>query len=389
LVHALLAVCSADFFVSDAPGRNRFDVELSEFSFKAFVNSLCQISANFAVQPADGAIGFLQNAFALATRLLYVEAFRAEFKGIETAVLLQSFAPSPDAPPIFQAGGPLAIESVSFLYVALICHPGLAAAIAQQKYSNSFVFHLIYDAELLFEKEGFSYVHSVLLSVVLLIVADHDAAVALNCPRSEPFPCRLPLPLGSYADLLLGVLVNLCKNHALWPSLICIFHVIAPYLSIVSVGVAGQITELFVQAVARRPDVIPLFLEAFAAIVQCNQSDSNGFLVTLFPKYGVFKNLVASTHRAGKALAVILLFLAAERKAAKATKQKLLPANELSQVLASVDADTLFPQKQSFARQPHTVGSELEKAWPEWADFHFAHAFEPELAQLRAYKRHK
>jgi hypothetical protein len=351
------------------------------------VDSLCQISANFASVPSDASVAFLQNGFALATRFLYVEAFRAEFKGMETGVLLRSFSPAPNAAPIFRAGGPLAIESVSFFYVALICRPELATAIGAGKYSNSFVYHLILNAELLFEKGGFSYGHSVLLSVILLIVADHDAAVALNCPRSDIPNCRLPLPLGSYADLLLGVLLNICKDDALWPSLACIFHVIAPSLSIVSASVAGQITELFEQAVDRRPAIVSLLLEGFASIVQTNQSDSNGFPVALFPKYSQFKKLVASSkNRSGKALALILLFLAAERKAAQATKQKSMSADRLSQIFAAIDADALFPEKQSFVRQPHTVGSELEQAWPEWADFHFARAFEPELAQLRAYR---
>jgi hypothetical protein len=389
LIHALLAVSCADFFVSEEADRSRFNIEFGEFSFKPLVKSLCEVSSRLVVKPELALIGFLQNAFALVTRLLYVEALRAEFRGLKAAVLLRSFAPSAKAAPIFQAGAPLAVESVSFLYVALLSHPGLAAAIARQKYSNSFVFHLIYDAELLFEKEGFSFVHSVILSALSLIVADRDAAVALNAPRSAPFPCQLALPLGSYADLLLGVLLNICKESARWPSLASIFHIIAPSLSIVSTFVASQIVELFDCAIDRCPHILPLFLEGFASIVQRSQTESNGFLVALFPRYRLFKQLAASKHRSGRALAIILIFLSAERKSAKATKQKLLPVNELAQVLSKVDADALFPQKQAFVRQAHALASELENAWPKWADFHFTRAFDAELAQLKGYKANK
>jgi hypothetical protein len=111
--------------------------------------------------------------------------------------------------------------------------------------------------------------------------------------------------------------------------------------------------------------------------------------VALYAKYRVFKGVLASGEHAGKALATILIFLSAERKAAKATKQKLLSAGELSQVLAGVDSDALFPEKSSFPRQPQLIESRLQKAWPEWADLHFARAFGPELAQLQALKTRK
>jgi hypothetical protein len=261
--------------------------------------------------------------------------------------------------------------------------------IASEGFSNSFVFHLIHSAELVFEREGFCYLHSILLSVILLIVVDQEAAIALNAPRTEAFAARFIAPLGSYVDLLLGVLLNICEDDAFWPSLVCILHMIAPSISIVSIGVASAILSLFEKVVERKAELIPLFLEAFASILQRNQSESNGFLVAFFPKYALFKKLIASTHRSGRALAVILVFLSEERKVAKSSKQQALPSDELARLLASVDADAVFPEKQVFSRHPHTVGGEMERTWAEWADLLFYRSFDIELKRLQKFKQLK
>lgn len=378
-----MGVVSLPYFVPPANARADFEVALPDFPYIRFVESVCEVSGSYLQQLRSGAaspvvVDLLCNSFTFVTRLFSRSDFRSSFASVNKELLLKAFSVSPAGIPIFEPYSAIGNESISFLYISVLLHPKFVPLLSDSGYSNQFVYHLIFAAELTFERLEFCYLHSVLLSTVLLIVSNPVAAAALNDDCPQVFNCTFRPSFRSFADLLLEVLLNMCGREDFWPSIACILHTIAPYLAAVSLPTAVKVVALFEQVVAADSGVIPLFLEAFASIVQRKQRPENGFLVAIYQKTKLFGGVQTGNARATRALEKIAAFLALAKVG---RKKGPVTCEALGKRLAGLDVSQIV--QENFGRRPHLAGGEIEKTWSNWADLLFLKAFQQEVQQLQ------
>jgi hypothetical protein len=345
------------------------DLALPNFPFAKLILSMANISFRYLEHVRGGRtdlfmIPLLKSGFTLTAQLFDRPDFRSSFPEIRPLRLGRSFALSAKAVPTFEPFSPIANESVSFLYISLVLHPTFPQFLAKQQYSNSFVFYLISAAEMVFEKAGFAFIHTLLFSSVLRIVSDPTAAAILNAPYVGDLQSSFQPPQGSYVDLLLSTTVHICQSEFASTWAARIFHVIAPFISHVSVTTAVPVLELFERAVTAGSTAVSLFLEGFAEIVTRQQPPVNGFLVAIMQRARTFRGLEVP-RGAARAVGVILAFLIVARGAARAEQKRLLTGDEAAQLFAGMDLRAAFPQIQAFTRSEPVLAEELP-GWRDW-----------------------
>ena len=385
LVHGLLGVLSLGYFVQTDSGRLQMAISLPDFPAQLFLQSTCGIATQYLQQLSTGVhdqvtFDLLRNCFALATRLFGDQSFRAAFKDVKPSVFLKAFALSPKAVPLFEPFSPLSSEALSFLYMALLSQPALAVQISKGKYSNTFIYNLAYTAQLVYERAGFCYIHSIVLSIILLLVTKPTACQNLSDEYTETFNCKYKLDKGSYADLVMNVLLNICDKENFWPSLVCIFHMLAPHVRTFSSRTAQRVMALFDLAMEKQKPLVPLFIEAFASIVQKRDNSNNHFLVCLIQRGSALRKMSADCPRIERSLPVLQKYITSAIKAAKATGKGKVSGEDFLKILEAIDVDQVFNgQTVTFVKHPHVFGGEMEKTWPEWADLLFARCFSAEI----------
>ena len=385
LVHALLGILSLNYFVKGDGARPHFVFEMTEFPPALFLHSTCGIATQHLQQLSTGVkdsvlTDLLRNCFALTTRLFVTESFRAAFKDVKASVFLKAFALGPKAVPLFEPFSSLSCEALSFLYMSLLCQPKLVTLISKGKYSNTFIYNLAYTAQLTFERADFCYIHSIVLSITLLLVTKPQICQNLSDEYTEKFNCQYRPDKGSYADLLMNVLLNICEKESFWPSLVCIFHMLAPHVRTFSNKTAQRVMALFDAVSEKQKPLVPLFIESFAAIVQKRDNANNHFLVYLLLRASVLRKMTPDCPRLEQALPIIQKYLKSAIKTAKATKKSQVSGDELVKILEAADVDKIFGgETVKFTKHPHVFGGEMEKTWAEWADLLFAKSFSPEV----------
>jgi hypothetical protein len=245
------------------------------------------------------------------------------------------------------------------------------------------VFYLVYAAQLALETLNFCYLHSILLSIIFLLIVDPAAARQMNEPCQREFGCRFKPTSRFHGDLVLDVLLNLWKHERFWPSIACILHTLAPHLERASTTTAMKVLGLFERIVGSHSNVVSIFVEAFASIVQRKQSPENGFLVAIYHKADVFEKIPKT-----RGIDVVMMFLKSAKTLVRATR-KLVPEignEQLALLLAELDLTDLI-QPMTFARRSHFIGDEIEKTWADWADILFVKAFRGEIKQLELLQR--
>jgi len=270
---------------------------------------------------------------------------------------------------------------ISFLYQTATSQPDLVKLIAEGGYSNPFLFHLLLVAQVSYERVGFIYLHSLILALVLVLVNNPKIAQATSEPCSRALDSEYKVQ-GSYADLVLNIVLNICDSEPFWPSFGCIFHVIAPYVSSVTRQTAARVLELFESVMEKQKALVPLFIEAFASVVQRQENADNGFVVAIMQKHAIFKKLDGEDPKLAKALSIVRAYLRLAARAIKNTKKSQLLPPEMAEILAKVHLDG--SEQVQFAKHTHVFGGEIEHTWGEWALMLFARAFREEMRRLQA-----
>jgi hypothetical protein len=189
---------------------------------------------------------------------------------------------------------------------------------------------------------------------------------------------------GSYGDLLMDVLVTICCQESLWPSLACIFHMVSPHVSSFSLSIAVKVVALFKTIITRQRLLAPLILEGFASVVQQADNADNGFVLVLVQRSTWLKKLKLPDQRSTKALAILKAFLKSATKAMKATKRTQFMSWELPGILRNVRVPE--GERHTFAKSPHSFGGEMEETWTEWTSILFVRSFKDEMQELRAFQ---
>jgi hypothetical protein len=375
LVHALVSLGCLDFLCNEHVRQPSLDVEYPSFPNVAFLKSVCNVAHAFLERGGAGTADLLRNCLALCARLLTVPEFQAAVAAVKPSFFIHAFFAGPTS--LLEADRALASEAVSFVYIALAFQPALVSALARQNLANSLLFDLLATAHASFARDGFTYVHSLILAIALLLGADADVAAGLSAPRMATFA---PFPLsGSFADLLIDVACEICAQEGLWPSLVCIFHMIAPHVASFTVATAFRLWGVIERAADGDRVVVPLFLEACAAIVQRNDNWANGFLVAIYQNAAFW----GKEKRNARAVAVLTKWKRAAKRAIKASPKKSLEPEEVLAVLAEVEIEGELVE---FEKHSHSYRGQVAGTWRDWIVILFVRACRDEVAMMQAFQ---
>ncbi|OHT01033.1 hypothetical protein TRFO_07706 [Tritrichomonas foetus] len=396
LLHAILLVSSLHVFApNNANNHPEISASLDNLPHASIIKSTCRIAFRYMSEKGDSTtVLLLKNALTLCIRLFTNVNFRQAFKSVSPQNLLRGlYISETNLPPLFTPLDPISKESLSFLYMCALFNPGFVEALTKKDHSNNFLFHLLWAAQLFFEKEGVNYIHSIILSTVLLIVADPEAAVKLNQPfnkdKNVMTGCNYkPADNISYGDLILNVLLNFCQRESFLPSLICVFHMISPHVNVFSLETASSLMVLFERVYDKHKSFLPLFLEVFATIVQQRDNKKNGFCPVIFSRAKLFKEITSDLPSVQKTLPIIRRYIKKARITIKNENKQNINVYEVSGILAKINTEQLFPNPQMFIKHPHIFGGEIEKTWDQWADLVFQKTCEPEVKNIKKLRLH-
>jgi hypothetical protein len=377
---------SADFFASSMLVRPTFRFSLIGFDYGRFLRSVCQISYRYLESLAGGNFDFilsdlLRNCFAFCTHIFVLPEVRESFAGIEASLLLKAFTISSQSTTIFHPSSPFVDEAISFLYMSLISNPKFLDLVASSGYSNHFIYHLLFTGQLVYEKIGSCYTHSVLLSILIALVNLQTVAEKLNEPFREPFGSLFKVESGSYADLLLNILLNICTDSQFSPSIVLVFDMIAPHLTDLSIATAGRLLSLLHTISVTQKRLVPLLLEGIADTLH---SHFTGFSVAITHETMFFRNLRVGDPRSEKALAAIYAYLVAAARVIMESNKEKLTNSELMIVLESIQLSERVEVREK--RHPNKFEGELEKRWGEWKDLLFIRTFREEIQKMQVFR---
>ena len=405
VVHFLLFLHSLNFFLpKEMEPKPNFVVDFSEFPYSSFIISVSNVAAKYISNTYNKIVEIdnqklLLNCYALLNRFFTLKEFQKSFAKVECSQLILSFIlpqllkESTDSiksgnptkyPLIFQPLDPLASESLTFLYMSLLFHPELKNYIAKNGFSNRFIYYLLYASQYTFEQLGVCYIHSIILSCILLLVEPEEASEMLNLNFLYSFPCNLRPHIGSYADLLLEVLLKVCiRNPNFMPSLASIFQMISSNVYSFSLYSAVNLMKVF-EFIAKsneQPQLVNLFLNAFAEIVQKRENNDNNFRVVITQKAALFKQMKKDSNNE-KALNIINKFASTAKKELKKKDKTKIDIDSVKSILSTINIEQLYPEIYKFPKHPHIYGGEMENTWNGWADLTFEKAFSEEIERM-------
>jgi hypothetical protein len=204
------------------------------------------------------------------------------------------------------------------------------------------------------------------LSILKLIANDSSAALALNDLCNDDLSARLRASGDRYITLLFDALLTISMNTATWPAIVSIFHALASSMNSIPIPSALSVLQFFGKVINDAPDLVPVFLEVFAVIVQRKQTASNGFLAAIFIRNALFKQTKPLAADAKPAFGVVLAFIKTAKTAIRAVMKPQLARDELAEVLAGIDLAIAFPQTASFTARTLPGDNQLEGRWTDW-----------------------
>jgi hypothetical protein len=127
--------------------------------------------------------------------------------------------------------------------------------------SNAILAAVVKLGQEIYDKHGLCHVHSILISIVLVMVADEGMAVKLSeTVRGDG--------IGSYGDMVLNGIMNIIDRPDFWPSLALVFHNMAPNVGSFTRATADRVMAFFAKLWKEQRLLCPVFLATFASILR-------------------------------------------------------------------------------------------------------------------------
>lgn len=399
IIHSIYFMNSLDCFLPDEmEPKPHFQVEMTEFPFDSFIMSTCKVAAKYHMNSYQNITenetsSLLLNCYGLLMRLYNTEPLAISFSRIEPSILIQAFILNnfQEAPLLFQPLDPFANESLTFLYMTLFYQPSFSYIISSLGYSNKFIKTLIEASQITYEQIGISYFHSIIISSILMIVADETACSFLDQPFNEYLKCKFQPKSGSYADVLLESLFNIVESSSsnLLYAFAAVFQMISPHVHFLSSLTAEKIKQLFTDGIkSENKKLVRFLLESFAEIVQKKNSGRNMVLVMIISNSSLFENLKTNDKFTfeNNSLDIILTFISAINDRLKKSNIENPDYNNIKDILESFDQSKIFTKVVSFMKHPQILNDEIAASWTEWANLPFQKAFEIELGRITSLK---
>ncbi|KAK8894417.1 hypothetical protein M9Y10_022851 [Tritrichomonas musculus] len=394
IIHCIYFLNSLDYFLPEKMDpKPHFLIEMPEFPFTDFLKSMCIVATKYHLNSYQNineneTFSLLQNCLGFIIQLFNSEPLATAFSQVDPLILLQAFIlkDTPEAQLLFHPSDLLANETLTFLYTALCYQPNLSLIIANEGLANKFIFTLIEALQLTFESVGVCYLHSIIISTILLLVSDETIASLLNNPFNQNFVKSQFRPhSGSYADVLLEVLFNLCdsSSYNFAPAVAAVFQMIVPQVQSFSIFTAEKIINLFDNAIkAENQKLIELLLEAFAEIVQNKINNENLVPTMIIKNASLFQNLKENEKFEFSTNSLDIIFTFISYINDKLSNENL----DIKAILESPDVSKIFTNVVSFMKHPQILNEEITASWTEWSLISFKKSFEKEFERFNSLK---
>jgi hypothetical protein len=375
LVHSLFGLLWAPFFTTRRLHRPEFRPNLREDWAIRFLNSVCLMANAYLKDPSLADL--LGNSIGVLTILVPTEHGKAIFEGCELTTLLNAFSLGPKEPPLFELSRAISTEALSLLFASAWFRPDFVSRIGTDGYLPTFIFNLVHVAQWTFERVGFCFHHSIIISTLLLMLADPVAAAVLNSQYEGQLRSSYQPQSSSLGDLLVNVLLNICKSQPFWPSFVNVFHMISGHVSTFSVETATQ-TMVFLQTIFESEKALRLLvLESIASMIQAPERLQNGFLIGIVQQSDWFRKIEVSDSKCSKALSIILKFL-------YAASQAQASSSDLPEIFANISISSA--ERRIFAIHPYQFEGAMVENWKDWIDLLFVRSFPQEVKLMKEYQ---
>jgi hypothetical protein len=226
--------------------------------------------------------------------------------------------------------------------------------------------------------------HGLVLVAILMLVSDPAAASALSENHSQKSEQQRLAFKASLGELLLRQLLSLYSDDQFAPSLLSLFHMIAPYASSFSLESAAMAMDFFEKVLAKHSDLVPLVLEGLAAMIQQDGDRRNYFLVAIIQHSHWFGTIRGRGDRAVAALKIVQKFIKKGKAKIKATNEHKLTGLELLTIVQTVRNGNVG--RIVISKHPPVFGGELEQTWKAWTNVLFAGCAGDEMRSFAAFE---
>lgn len=300
-----------------------------------------------------------QSAFASLNFSTILPIFRVLLRPPDSNQLTLRFTSSPG----------VYLELLAFFYQTLLRHDeGLDSLISMGK---EFIVSLLLSLELM-KEYFFSYSHSIIFSTLVLLTSEPKICQKLNDPFTSPFPSKLSIHRGTYADLLVEIItdvvcfVDIELKSPLFTATCCILSNVSSHISCFS-NFSCHCIFRFLQVMTESnyflvPTLIPIIISIFEQVL-CAQFDKNtNLMIFLMRNMKLFKQL----KQRGFDIKYIENFAKCFKDMAKAKKQAKMGADEAEIVLKKLKPIMFMKLYELPGPRTHVFAGEMAELWIDW-----------------------
>jgi len=428
IVHCVLALSNIGIVAGCSQPIPKMTITASFPRYDLLISSICKLSASFVNEYSTGSITvyiaeLMKNLFALTANLQVQDPrFSTGFQNLTADDAIAAFTGNPMKNDlIFDPTSPFSSSSLSFLYLTALHCPLFVKELPKRELSNRFVFDLIYTLQYSYEKVGVCFIHSILLSTLMLLFTCPATVKALmNSLKTRP-PTVFRAHASTYADLLVEVMLNLSDNENLLPSIVCLLHTISKnitdlslYTLFIVMKLFNKVTQnYFSEGSEKNRRLVEIFVESFAR----NIYTGFNLRVLLVQNASLFRKLNEKSKDFNKSLQVIILFLNKAKQIMAQANKKTMETKEAYETFKSVEIKDLFKilikieksdysdyydsyysesseseyeeeviitdQELQFEDHQHILSGEMKKTWTEWARMLATKALEMDTEHLK------
>ena len=401
IIRAVLTIFSMKKIAQTDDKFPKFIMNAIKFPGSLFVRSLCVMMNDYMQRYASKTlkvyhIEMLRNCLSFFSTLVYKDKYITQaISSLDPQLASSAFTGTPvQFELIFEPHQPIAVLALSFLYQIAINNSEFVDCIAKNGSSNLFVYTLVFILQYTLEKTGeISYIHSIIISTLITILTNRNAAKALNTRFAKHMETIYQPHAATFADLVVEVSLHLSINESLVPSVVCLYHMISDVVDDLSVFVTFSLLNLFEKLANRLFEkekqekdrrIVEIFMEAIAhALRKCIN-----MRILVIQKAPIFRKLEADKSlKFNDSLVVIIAFLDfAKNKMAKSGK-KVMVTDEAYKMFRDTNLDALYKEYDlNFQKHPHVFTGEMKSSWEQWTDALSLRSYEKETKLLEQLK---
>lgn len=377
----------------------RFWISPLEIPMPLFLESVCIGNRRYLHSflsgntPTEHEIALQRNSLTLAAFLCgRSDSFRSAWAAVPAESVLSAFI-LPELSATVIATDPnndLASESLSLLFMATLCSPGLASAAAASKCSNAIIVGLLYAQQVTFERVGPCFVQNLVLETITILLHNTSIGELLDEPFVGSMPWSLRPHRGSYIDLIIEVLLLSATSPQILPLTAKVLKEASHTTSNISLFSAVQMLRFFqTQAVAFQDDHsensecvkegIKTFCDAWANWVMRAHDNNSLAVMCIWDSLKVFSKFNPQAIQRMKiftsALKPILKHSCGDKQKKKVSVDEVLESIRMIHITALYDGMEMFDNEM-------LKFDSISDVWNDWCDFLYSRCFSEEKERL-------